>query len=130
MKTWILAGFGLGLLSLTSQSQAGVTVDLRFGSRDHHSHETVYPGPCPREYPRVVIVQSRDCENFYDTGRAWSRNLRENAVTRDQFVHYLRFSLNRASERDVEEFRRGFTQGYGFRRYRFFEKALRQAREC
>ncbi len=147
MKTLILASLGLGLLSFTPRSDAGVALDLRFGSGDRYHHEREHVVYERHEYRRPVFVEPRGvvvvqepvyvsacpqvpCDNFYATGRDWARDLRDDAVTRDQFIVFLRSHIVRTSTYNYEEFRRGFIEGYGIHGERAFDMAFRDARAC
>lgn len=61
-------------------------------------------------------------------GHDWAKDLRDDIVTRDEFVNYLKKNISKASSADYNEFRRGFIDAYGVNGEAAFTKAYNQAR--
>jgi len=145
MKTLLLAGLGMGLLSFVPQSKAdGISVDFRFGSGGRYRHSDdrregyrhpYYYSHGPVFFPqRVVVVRQPEvCEtparaSFYDMGHDWARDLRQDVVSRGQFVAFLRDNMLRVSNEDYRDFRNGFVEAYGSHGEAAFAKYYQDAR--
>lgn len=147
--------FGVGLVLgaiLASLPQEHTTVVV--AGTPYYYCNGVYYQTCPGGYmvvnPPVAVAQPQGVmapvpapigatpaptmaasTSFYHQGHDWARDLREDVVTREQFIHYLRSNVLRlpsVTAGDIAEFRRGFVAAYGVNGDSSLDKALQAAR--
>lgn len=102
----------------------------------YYTERVVYVQPAQQvvvEQPTVVSstttsYTSAPESSFYRLGHDWAKDLRDDVISRDQLVSYLRSHVVRASTADYNEFRRGFIAAYGSNGEAAFDKAYQQAR--
>ena len=136
---------GLGVLLMIPQAaHAGVSVSFRFGTSAHRSYVSSDPVCAPPVYShgyssyrhhgyyqpqRVVMVRQElpviASASYYQLGRDWAKDLRNDVATWDQFVNYLRST--QYSTTGYTQFREGFLSAYGIHGERAFDKAYQQA---
>jgi hypothetical protein len=71
--------------------------------------------------------QRTDNRNYLQLGHDWSRDLRLDIATWDQFVAYVKAYILNAPPTARDDFRRGFIAGYGVNAEAAFDKVLKQA---
>ncbi len=132
--------FGTGLILggiISSLPREHTTVVV--ANRPYYYSNRVYYRTCPDGYvivnppmvvtqPQVVMVQAPAASDFYRLGHDWARDLRDDVVTREQFIRYVRSDVLHATRSDFSEFRRGFATAYGVNGDSAFDKALQTAR--
>jgi len=142
----------------TPSAHAGVSVGFSFGYPYYHHHyygcgpRYVYSYYDPYYYrpvyvERAPVVVVRDAPTYveetrsvttvppvdsepssYRLGHDWAKDLRDDIVSRAQFVSFLKANITKSSTADYNEFRRGFIAAYGVNGEAAFTKAYQEAR--
>jgi hypothetical protein len=90
-----------------------------------------YSAPSTATYDRENVLQGsyvdQDTQSYYSSGRDWGQDLRRDVVGWDRFVAYLKGTALSLSQTQLDEFRRGFVEGYGNRGNDALDKAMKEA---
>ena len=83
---------------------------------------------------RIVVVKERapvvapQTISPYQMGRNWAKDYRNDIITFDQLVAYVKDNIKVASASDFTDFRQGFIEAYGVNGEQAFNKVLQEAR--
>ena len=90
--------------------------------------------PVAAPVPTVTMASSAQAisaplpPGYSRQGHDWAKDLRDDVVTRDEFINYLRSNIVNASSSNFSEFRNGFITAYGVNGDAAFDKAFQKAK--